>query len=81
MEDDLYSRMLDATWETLVEPVTKQSILAAAWSRYSVNYHSSTLGSCIRAECPVSYQQEHKVLSRLDGQVALEYFNDTFKEE
>jgi hypothetical protein len=60
---------------------TKQSILDAAWSRYSVNYHKVTLGSCIRAECPVSYQEKFKVLSRLDGACALELFNDTYEEK
>ena len=81
MEDCLYHRMPEATWETLSEPPAKQSILAAAWRSYSVNYHKATLGRFILAECTVGYQEKFKVLSRLDGACALELFNDTFEEE
>lgn len=56
----------------------KDQILAASWELYDQLGHQTSLGRCIRAVCTQLQTKEHKILSLLNGQPALDYFNEHY---
>lgn len=59
----------------------KDQILSQAWEIYYQLGHQTTLGRCIRQVCSQMRMKEHKLLSLLDGSVALAYFNEHYDDK
>lgn len=58
-----------------------EAILAEAWEEYSKVVFVQTLGSCIRRVCPQMRSEDHSILDKLNGSVALAYFEQHYVEE
>lgn len=65
--------------------MTRQSqldaILAESWERYAQVMYVQTLGSCIRQVCQQMQSPEHSILDKLNGSVAITYFEQKYVEE
>ena len=59
----------------------KQQILAEAWELYDQCGQSVSLGMCIRSVCTQFATKEHSVLSKLNGNPAIQYFNEHYSDK
>lgn len=55
-----------------------QLVLRDAWRLFAEYYPKHTLGQCIRMSVLSMEEQEHSVLSTMDGEVAIAYFNEHY---
>ena len=55
----------------------KDQILSSAWEIYYQLGHQTTLGRCLRQVSDQMRMKEHSVLSKLNGQPAIDYM-DTY---
>lgn len=59
----------------------KDQILNQAWELYYQLGHQTTLGRCLRQVSSQMRVKEHKLLSLLDGNVAIHYFNEHYDDK
>lgn len=59
----------------------KEEVLEEAWHLYEECACQISLGRCIRQVCSQMRAKEHKLLSLLDGNVALQYFNEHYDDK
>lgn len=59
----------------------KQQILTEAWELYHSQGCMVKLGMCIRQVCSQMATKEHSILSKLDGEPALAYFNQHYSDK
>jgi hypothetical protein len=55
-------------------------ILAEAWEVYREHQPNVRLGQCIRVVCSQFLVKEHRCLSNMDGEVAIQYFKQHYNE-
>lgn len=58
-----------------------EAILAEAWEEYSKVVFAQSLGSCIRKVCPQMQSDQHSILDKLNGSVAVQYLEQHYVEE
>jgi hypothetical protein len=62
--------------------MSKEQILQKAFALYSNEYGvHAILGQCIRSVCTQLSTNEHKILSKFDGNVAIEYFHQHYRDD
>ena len=56
----------------------KEQLISEAWQLYQANAFQVKLGLCLRNVCKQFQTKEHSLLSKLDGNPALDYFNEKY---
>lgn len=58
-----------------------EAILSEAWEQYAKVIYVQTLGSCIRRTCVQMQSDKHSILDKIDGSVAIAYFEQHYQQE
>ena len=59
---------------------SKDEVMGRVWRVYANGVHSQRLGQVMRSVVTQFSTKEHKVLSSLEGECAIAYFNEHFDE-
>jgi hypothetical protein len=57
---------------------SKDEMMKRVWRVYAIGVHSQRLGQVMRSVVTQFSTKEHKVLSSLEGECAIAYFNEHF---